>query len=360
VPIWQGMRALMRSDYERTDACIAEAANLAAAAGSSNAQIMVATLRFGKADRTGTMPSLLRLIDEVFTPFVDVPMAQGYYAYLLLRAGDRERAVALIERRAQEGVAAIAKDAEWLTSVALLGEAGRLFGHRVMVADCLTALRPYRDLWLYDGIGAACYGPLADYLARFAQFLGEAPGPARPTPQQVGGLRRTGAGWQLHWRDETATVGDAKGVRDLAALLSRPRTPIHVLDLVGAVRPALGADTGPVLDEQARAAYRTRLAELAEDLAEAERFDDVGRAERLRAEHDFIAAELAAALGLGGRVRLAGDPVERARKAVSMRIAAAIRSIDQVHPGLGRHLKASVRTGRHCVYEPEDDVIWQT
>ena len=67
---------------------------------------------------------------------------------------------------------------------------------------------------------------------------------------------------------------------------------------------------------------------------------------------------LAAALGTGGRARVAGDPVERARKAVSMRIAAAIKAIDRVHPPLGRHLRASVRTGRHCVYEPEDDVTW--
>jgi hypothetical protein len=81
--------------------------------------------------------------------------------------------------------------------------------------------------------------------------------------------------------------------------------------------------------------------------------------ERLRAEHDFIAHELAAALGLGGRARVAGDPVERARKAVSMRIGAAIKMIDGVHPSLARHLRASVRTGRHCVYEPEHDVSWQ-
>lgn len=42
-----------------------------------------------------------------------------------------------------------------------------------------------------------------------------------------------------------------------------------------------------------------------------------------------------------------------------MRIAAAIKAIEKVHPPLGRHLKTSVRTGRHCVYQPEDDVTWQ-
>ena len=99
---------------------------------------------------------------------------------------------------------------------------------------------------------------------------------------------------------------------------------------------------------------------MTDELAEAEQFADVGRAERLRTEQQFLVHELAAALGLGGRARVAGDPVERARKAVSMRIAAAIRMIERVHAPLGRHLRASVRTGRHCVYEPEDDVTWHT
>lgn len=360
VPIWRGMRALMRGDYTLTDAYLAEAAELASAAGSSNAEMMVATLQLGKADRTGTMPRWISLIDEVFAPFWDVPMAQSYGAYFLLRAGERERALQFIERRAAEGVASIPKDAEWLTSVALLGEAGRLAGHRGIVADCFGALRPYDELWLYDGIGAACYGPLADYLGRFAEFLGQesASGPPRGL-QHLGELHKTGTGWELRWRGTSATVADAKGIRDLVALLAQPRTPIHVLDLVGTMRPGVGGDTGPVLDQQARAAYKQRLTELAEDLAEAEQFADIGRVERLRAEHDFIAHELSAALGLGGRARVAGDPVERARKAVSMRIAAAIKSVGQVHPMLGRHLRSSVRTGRQCVYEPEDDVTWQ-
>jgi hypothetical protein len=132
---------------------------------------------------------------------------------------------------------------------------------------------------------------------------------------------------------------------------------VHVLDLAGSTSAA-GADTGPVLDDRARAEYRSRLRELEDEIAEAEDFADIGRLGKLKAERDFLARELAAVLGLGGRVRTAGDPVERARKAVSMRIAAAIKSIESVHPALGRHLRASVRTGRHCVYDPEIDATW--
>lgn len=357
VPIWRGMRALMRADYDRVDACLAEAAELARRAQSENADLMVTTLRIGKADATGTMADALALIEAMMAPFWDVPMAQAYHAYYLVKAGERERAARLVEQRMSEGIAAIPRDGEWLTSVSLLGEAGRLLEHRAAVTACAAALDPYRELWLYDGIGAACYGRVGDYLDRFAEFLGTRP--LRPAAGAVGELHRTGAVWTVRWRGEAATITDAKGVRDLSALLARPRTPIHVLDLVGAGHPN-GSNTGPVLDQQARTAYKARLRELDDELAEAEQFADVARAERLRAEKEFLARELAAALGLGGRARTSGDPVERARKAVSMRIAAAIRAIDQVHPPLGRHLRASVRTGRLCVYEPEDDVTWRT
>jgi hypothetical protein len=354
------MRALMRADHARVDAYLTEAADLARHAQSENAELMVFTLHIGKADATGMMAEHLELIDAVMAPFSAAPMAQGYLAYYLVKAGESDRAARLVEQRISDGLAAIPKDGEWLTCIALLGEASRVLEHNAAVSACAAVLQPYRELWLYDGLGAACYGKVADVLDRFAAFLGARPvdPPVHPTPGAVGELRRTGAVWSLSWRGVQATVADAKGVRDLAELLRRPGIPIHVLDLVGAERPING-DTGPVLDQQARTAYRTRLRELADELAKAEQFADVGRAERLRTEQDFLAHELAAALGLGGRARASGDPVERARKAVSMRIAAAIKAIGQVHPPLGRHLKASIRTGRLCVYEPEDDVSWQ-
>jgi len=360
VPIWRGMRALMRADLARVDTCLAEAAELARQAQSENAELMVFTLQLGRADATGSMADCLERIDAVMTPYRHVPMAQGYLAYYLVKAGEQERAAEVVEQRAADGIAAIAKDAEWLTSIALLGEAARLVGHAPLVRECAAALRPYAGLWLYDGMGAACYGRVSEYLERFADFR---PGPSAqardgPPSRAVGELRRTGAVWSVGWRGQVATVADAKGVRDLAELLARPRTPIHVLDLVGAGRSA-GGDTGPVLDQQARSAYGARLRELEEELAEAEQFADLARAERVRHERDFLARELSAALGLGGRARSSGDPVERARKAVSMRIAAAIKSIEQVHPALARHLRSSIRTGRHCVYEPEDEVTWQ-
>jgi hypothetical protein len=55
---------------------------------------------------------------------------------------------------------------------------------------------------------------------------------------------------------------------------------------------------------------------------------------------------------------VAADPVERARKAVAMRIAIALRGIEAVHRPLARHLRHAVITGRFCSYRPERPVNW--
>ena len=62
-----------------------------------------------------------------------------------------------------------------------------------------------------------------------------------------------------------------------------------------------GSDgAGPTLDAEAKAAYRARLVDLREELAEAESWHDPERIARLEAEQDALAHELSAALGIRG------------------------------------------------------------
>jgi hypothetical protein len=148
---------------------------------------------------------------------------------------------------------------------------------------------------------------------------------------------------------------------------------VHVLDLVHEVEGALpepaaslrradavasglgssrldGAD--PLLDAQAREAYRQRLRELEEDLEEARSWSDPERALRAQAEIDALTAELARAAGLGGRGRALTTPAERARVSVTKATRAAIRTVARHCPALGDHLAISIRTGRFCSYAP--------
>jgi non-specific serine/threonine protein kinase len=141
-----------------------------------------------------------------------------------------------------------------------------------------------------------------------------------------------------------------RGLHYLAHLIRHPGEEFHARDLVllgvpREERPREGG-AGPVLDGAARSDYRRRLEELREELEEADRFNDTGRAARAREEMEFIAHELSAAVELGGRDREAASAAERARLAVTKRIKAALSAIREHHPALGRHLDQSVRTGR--------------
>ena len=151
-------------------------------------------------------------------------------------------------------------------------------------------------------------------------------------------------------------VKDAKGIRYLARLIAQPGAEIHVLDLV-ASEPAAGGrrfdeSALPVLDDQARRAYRDRLRDLAEDLEEAQSGNDLERAARIDAEIEALKDQLLAAAGLGDRTRQVGGSVERARASATKAIRQAIDRIADRSPDFASHLAASVRTGTYCCYDP--------
>lgn len=399
VPVWRGMRALMQGQLDLAWQYSEEAENLGRRAQSLNAELMVFALRVAHASANGTSDRLVDRVRWVAERFGATPLGACTLAALAIDA-DPQLSRQLFERARSNGIASLASDSEWLEAVWQFGELGMRCGELDMAQSAYDALVPYAEVWAIDGIGGACFGVTSHQLGRLAAALGrrgDAEGwlgralevhraaragllvaateralaelgvaaPARPQPGQSedGDLRRDGRIWHIRWRGQGATVPDSKGMRDLATLLAAAGREVHVTELIeaagGPPARAAGGDAGPRLDRQAREAYRSRVVDLEDDLAEAERHADIGRAAALRQERDFLAAELAAALGLGGRDRLAGDPHERARKAVAMRIGTALRAIDQVHPMLGRHLRRSVTTGRFCVYRPEESVRWQ-
>ena len=153
---------------------------------------------------------------------------------------------------------------------------------------------------------------------------------------------------------------DVRGLHYLHLLLSRPGLDVPALALSAAVAGnvaarAVDADAGPLLDRQALAAYRRRLGELDDELAEARAHADLAREERLDHERDALLDQLKAATGLGGRARVAGGTHERARVAVRKAIAAAIDRVAALDPSLGRLLADTVTTGATCRYAPDPD-----
>lgn len=172
-------------------------------------------------------------------------------------------------------------------------------------------------------------------------------------------FRREGDFWTISYAGKTFRLRDVKGLRYLAFLLGSPGKEIHVLELAGAAeglaatrRRLTTGKAEPVLDAQAKEAYRGRLEELGEDLQEARDWGDPERVAGIEAEIEALTDELARAAGLGGRDRELASPAERARVSVTKAIKAAIKTIERHSPTLGAHLTASIHTGRFCSYAP--------
>ena len=146
-----------------------------------------------------------------------------------------------------------------------------------------------------------------------------------------------------------AMVADVEGRRGTPA--GAARLSDAALERLGMHRAAAG-DAGVVLDAQARAAYRARMADLEAERDEAEAANDVGRYDRAVAEIEFLERELANAVGLGGRMRRAGSPAERARLSVTRALRTAIARMAAANPSLGSHLDSTVHTGTFCRYAP--------
>jgi hypothetical protein len=160
--------------------------------------------------------------------------------------------------------------------------------------------------------------------------------------------------WRIEHAGNVVLVPSLRGMAMLARLAARPRVEIHSVDLVsGSVGPAIEAgDAGELLDDKARATYRKRVAQLAEQIDEAEARGDVARAETARDEREALIKELSRAVGLGGKVRKASAAHERARIAAHRCLRDAIKKIGEVDDELGRHLTTAVRTGTFCEYRP--------
>ena len=184
---------------------------------------------------------------------------------------------------------------------------------------------------------------------------------------------RTGECRRIVWGSTEILTPDLKGFRYLHQLLKRAGGEIHVMDLVStelsttrphSVEPGLtsGFQTGlPLLDDQARDAYRRRLAEVEEEIDDADAAHDLGRLALAESDREHLVAELTRAFGIDGRPRTVGDDVERARGSVTRSLRYALRRLRELQPELGEHLDQHVRTGTYCSYRPDPitPVTWE-
>jgi tetratricopeptide (TPR) repeat protein len=218
--------------------------------------------------------------------------------------------------------------------------------------DASTHLR--EALAMHETLGAVAWAALDRSL-----LADDRPGPARPNgpaTEPGNALWREGDAWRVTFRGKSSTVRHVKGMLDLAVLLDRPRREVPALELMGGAD--VGGAPGPVLDDQARRTYQTRVRDLQTDIDDAKAANDWERADRAEIELDALVEQLSQAFGLGGRQRAAGGAGERARAAVTHRIRGAIRRIADADPTLGQHLLNAIKTGTWCSYQPDTELEW--
>ena len=198
---------------------------------------------------------------------------------------------------------------------------------------------------------------------------------------RTGIFRQEGEYWTIGYGGHVVRLKDTKGVAYLAFLLRHPGAEYHALDVVGGsaihspedhTNPSMPglpqgdqhldrtgihigglSDAGEMLDDHAKAAYRRRLAELREALADAKQLGHVEHAELAEQEISALTKELARAVGLGGRNRRAVSASERARQSVSKAIKGVVDRLAQHDPSLGHTLSRCIKTGTFCSYQPD-------
>jgi MoxR-like ATPase len=214
------------------------------------------------------------------------------------------------------------------------------------------------------------------------------PGPVGRTPQR-GVFYKEGEYWTVGSGAKASRLKNSKGLAYIAHLLRHPAVEFHVLDLTGGIANQPGddetsqsahglprgdddlqkaalhisglGDAGEMLDEQAKAAYRRRLSELREELAEAKESGKAERAEQVEEEIGALTRELSRAVGLGGRNRRASSASERARQSITKTIKAVVERIAQSDAVLGDLLSRCIKTGTFCSYQPDPDfpIAWE-
>ena len=394
-------QALLAGRAAETERLIAEAAALGREIGEPDAADVELAQLWELRGLQGRRAELRAQTEALFPD--DTPQGRFFRAMLLLEQGDREGAEAaaglLLDTAAPAGIPA---DRNWLVSFTFAAELAAALGSLAACRWLYDTLAPHAAEAAVVGTAIVFRGVVDHHLGVLAAVLGRpeearghleravaanerlgarpwalrsrselerlaGDGPAAPgEPGAAPGVfRRDGALWTLGYGGRTVRMRDAKGLRDLAALLAAPGRPVHAADLVAAsaaleaAAPALRMGADEVLDDRARSEIRARLLDLEAEVEEAGRWHDPERAARAALERDALVAELAAATGLGGRARRLGDQPERARKTVTARIRDVLDRIERIHPALGAHLRASVTTGTFCSYSPPAPTAWE-
>ncbi|TWU39476.1 hypothetical protein Poly41_23000 [Novipirellula artificiosorum] len=178
---------------------------------------------------------------------------------------------------------------------------------------------------------------------------------------QANTFRLSGDSRSIRYAKQEITLSETVGLWYLSQLLAQPFVQVNAVELeaarTGTTTRSSNSPTGEMLDEEARRAYQQRIAELDEDIAIAEKNNDVGVLDKLNAEKQQIIAGIRRATGLHGKSRVTTDE-SKSRKNIRQEMQRAIRRIAKSHPALAKHLNHAFK-GNWLCYQPDEDPMWE-
>lgn len=301
-------------------------------------------------------------------------------AWMWIGAGRPDRAGRLLDTLGGTVLEQLPRDVNWLLTVQCTLQAALAADRTDLIGRAAGLLGPYENRAVFNAGAVAFHGLTDDTLSRAAALAGDHERAGRLRERALACYVRLGAAWWYDrlrdWQPPTRAgvahlhpiqdglwligpgsgtpVRAVRGYHYLRLLLARPGTALPAVDVASDGGPTvLQPSVGDLIDAQALAAYRSRLAAIDSELDEADDWADLARAEELRTERSALLDELSAATGIGGRRRTTTSTNERARVAVTKAIGVAVDRISRLDADLGRHLRATVHTGGECCYRPD-------
>lgn len=350
----------------------------------------------------GRTPELFPLLDHlVHSPTLST-VDNSFFGALAVAAavsGEKRKAQGALAMLCSRGLAALPRSSTWLVTMSGVADAAHLLDDIDVAREVYGLLLPFAHLPLMASLAVTCFGSAQHPLGLAALTMGEVDlavthlraavrdnlalghwpavlmsrrkyaealeragnidearrqlaacaedatslGLKSPEPDLT--VRREGSKWLVRLNSRSVLVDGGIGMAHLAVLVANPGQEIEAAELVAGTNALAGiaaASAQDKLDTEALRQYRNRLEELS----------GPGLSEAERAERDWLAGELAAATGLGGRTRTFADSDERARIAVGKAIRRAVSALSSADPVIGDHVRDHVRTGRRCTYAP--------
>jgi hypothetical protein len=373
--------ALLRGDLVDAERRIMAAAALGESIREPDAGNVLMSQRLELVRARGDADQLKAFADEAVGHWLGAPVhAHAIAAGFSARAGDNASAAAHLAAVHDLGGWRTDRSYLWSVLVRELAVAAVALNDSTLCEQLLDDVLPLADSCGVNGAVVAFAGSHAHTAGLLATALGRPDAPAlveqaRRTYERLGArgwlaelvpqpiasahsFTRQGAVWQLDFLDEHAVIQHSKGLADIAVLLTRPDVDVHVLELMGSAQQE--APAGQLTDRTALSAYRQRLADLAELMADARDDQNHELATRRELEREALLAELRRSTTPGGAGRtFANHSAERARKAVSGRIREAVRKLRDDMPALAAHLDQTVLTGTFCRYRAEPGIRWE-